>query len=225
MAFRFEQFLNARSAYGPTVDMSGHRLYFMADMTGVAALWSLPLGEVGAWPEPLVTGLDRVQAAYPSPTPGRLIVAADIGGAERTQLFLIDGPGTSPRRLTDDPTRSTTSAAGTLTERRSRFPRIAAIRTTSTSELLDVSTGERGRSGSPTPPLTPATSPRTADACWCVGRIPRRITTVFVVDVHNGSVTRLTPGGTPAVYENLGWSRDGSASTPSPTSAESIGRW
>src|SRR5436189_18245 len=102
MAFRFEQFLNARSAYGPTVDMSGHRLCFMADLTGAPALWSLPLGQDGAWPEPLVTGLDRVQAAYPSPISDGLIVASDVGGAERTQLFLLELPGTAPRRLTDD---------------------------------------------------------------------------------------------------------------------------
>src|SRR5262249_32268419 len=102
MAFRFEQFLNARSAYGPTVEMSGHRLYFMSDLSGVPALWSLPLGQDGAWPEPLLTGLDRVLAAYPSPRPGRLIVAADAGGTERTQLFLLDGPGTAPRALTAD---------------------------------------------------------------------------------------------------------------------------
>src|SRR5688572_22209191 len=102
MAFRFEQFLNARSAYGPTVDSSGRRLYFMSDTTGVPALWSLPLDRAGAWPEPLVTDLDRVQSAHPSPKPGRLVVSADVGGAERTQLFLLDGAGQLPRRLTHD---------------------------------------------------------------------------------------------------------------------------
>jgi len=96
MAYRFEQFLNARSAYGATVDSSGQWLYFMSDTTGVPALWSLPLDREGAWPEPLVTGLDRVQSAHPSPKPGRLIVSADVGGAERTQLFLLEEAGLLP---------------------------------------------------------------------------------------------------------------------------------
>src|SRR4051812_23370879 len=210
MAFRFEQFLNARSAYGPTVDVSGHRLYFMADVTGVSALWSLALGEDGAWPEPLVTSLDRVQAAHPSPTPGRLIVAADVGGAERTQLFLIDGPGTSPRRLTDDPDvihhfggwhpdGQTISLASNR-----RNPHYFDV------ELLNVSTGERR-----TLWQTDATSNAglfSPDGTMLL--VWREDTpsdqTVFVVDVRSGSVTRLTPGGTPAIYESLCWSRDSS---------------
>src|SRR5262249_4796235 len=32
---------------------------------------------------------------------------------------------------------------------------------------------------------------------------------VFSVTVQSGSIPRLTPGGTPAVYEGLGWSNDG----------------
>ncbi|MCC6176554.1 MAG: hypothetical protein IT305_14700 [Chloroflexi bacterium] len=66
MAYQFEQFLNARSAYGPTFDAGGRRLQFLSDLTGVPALWGLPLGAPDAWPEPLTTQLDRVQAAYPS---------------------------------------------------------------------------------------------------------------------------------------------------------------
>jgi dipeptidyl aminopeptidase/acylaminoacyl peptidase len=218
MAFRFEQFLNARSAYGPTVDKSGRRLYFMADTTGVPALWSLPLGPgrpdgawpEDGWPEPLVTGLDRVQAAYPSPLPGRLVVAADVGGAERTQLFLLDEPGTAPRPLTTDadvihhvggwhPDGRTISLSSN--RRDDRFFDV---------ELLNVESGERR-----TLWQTDATSnagPFSPDGTLLL--VKREDTpsdhTVFVVDVQSGSVTRLTPGGTPAIYESLCWTHDGS---------------
>jgi dipeptidyl aminopeptidase/acylaminoacyl peptidase len=215
MAFRFEQFLNARSAYGPTVDANGQRLFFMSDTAGAPALWSLPLGALGpaqtdgAWPEPLVTGLDRVQAAYPSPRPDRLIVAADVGGAERTRLFLLDGPGTSPRPLTHDPEvihhfggwhpdGRTISLASNR-----RDPHFFDV------ELLDVESGDRR-----TLRQTDATSnagPFSPDGTKLL--VLREDTpsdqTVFVVDVRTGSVTRLTPGGTPAVYQGLAWTPDG----------------
>src|SRR3954469_21082505 len=101
MSYRFEQYLNARSAYGATADAAGDRLYFVSDLTGTPQLWSLPLGREGAWPEPVAVNLDRVQLAVPSSKPGRLVLGADVGGDERMQLYLIDGLGVAPRRLTD----------------------------------------------------------------------------------------------------------------------------
>ena len=208
MTYRFEQFLNARSVYGPTVDAGGRRLYFLSDLTGVPALWSLALGDAGAWPEPLVTTLDRVQAAYPSRLPGRLVVAADVGGAERTQLFLLDRPGELPEPLTDDaeaihlfggwhPDNKTIAFS---TNRRD--PRHFDI------ELLNVETGERRV-------LWQTDGSYYADQFSPDGAslLVRRLDTpsdqaVFIVNVQTGGVTRLTPGGTPAVYENLTWTAD-----------------
>src|SRR5215212_3373016 len=108
MSYRFEQFLNARSAYGATVDAAGDRLYFVSDLTGSPQLWSLPLDPAGAtngaWPEPVAVNLDRVTLAIPSSKPGRLVLGADVGGNERMQLYLIDGLGVAPRLLTTDMT-------------------------------------------------------------------------------------------------------------------------
>ncbi|MGE3269156.1 MAG: alpha/beta fold hydrolase [Chloroflexota bacterium] len=209
MTFRFEQFLNARSVYGPTVDASGQSLRFLTDLTGVPALWSLEHEQAGAWPEPLVTGLDRVQAAYPSGQPGRLIVAADVGGAERTQLFLLDGPGELPVRLTEDdeaiylfggwhPDNKT--IAYSTNRRDARYFDV---------ELLDVETGERRV-------LWQTDGAYYADQFSPQGTslLVRRLETpqdqaVFLMDIKTGGVTRLTPGGTPAVYENLAWAQDG----------------
>jgi dipeptidyl aminopeptidase/acylaminoacyl peptidase len=210
MAYRFEQFLNARSAYGATVDASGRYLYFMSDTTGAPALWSLPLDRAGAWPEPLVTGLDRVQASHPSPKPGRLVVSADHGGAERTQLFLLERAGQSPPRLTLDdevihqfgswhPDGKTIAFSSNR-----RDPHHFDV------ELLDVETGARRV-------LWQVDATCNADAHSPAGHLllVRQENSlfdqvVFVIDIASGGVTRLTPGGTPAVYESLCWSRDGS---------------
>ena len=104
MTYRFEQFLNARSAYGATVDAAGDRIYFISDLTGSPQLWSLPTGDGEAWPEPVAVNLDRVMFATPSSKPGRLVFGADVGGNERLQLYLVDGSGRAPRALTDSPT-------------------------------------------------------------------------------------------------------------------------
>jgi dipeptidyl aminopeptidase/acylaminoacyl peptidase len=209
MAFQFEQFLNARSAYGPTVDASGRYLYFLSDTTGTPALWSLSLEREGAWPEPLVTGLDRVQAAHPSPMPGQLVVAADVGGAERTQLYLLEEHGRLPRPLTDDPEAihlfgswdpdGKTIALST----NRRDPRHFDV------ELLHVRSGDRQI-------LWQADATCYADEFSPDGQslLVRRVDTpsdqaVFVVDVASGAATLLTPSDRPAVYEHLTWSLDG----------------
>ncbi len=209
MAYRFEQFLNARSSYGPTVDVNGRVLYFLSDLTGVPALWSLDLAAPGAWPEPLITALDRVQAAHPSSVAGRLAVSADVGGAERTQLFLVEFAGQLPLRLTpkDDaiylfggwhPDAQTIAFSSN-----ERDPLFFDV------ELLSTETGERST-------IWQADATCYADAFSPDGKslLVRRIDTpsdqvVFVIDVQSGSVTRLTPGGTPAVYEDLAWTHDG----------------
>ena len=84
MKYRFDQFLCARSAYAPSIDAAGDRLYFIADIAGTPQLWSLPLDPPRGWPEPIGVQFDRVQWAHPSPRPGRLVLGADVGGNERT---------------------------------------------------------------------------------------------------------------------------------------------
>ena len=41
MTYGFDQFLNARSAYGAAVDAAGDRLLFISDLTGSPQLWAL----------------------------------------------------------------------------------------------------------------------------------------------------------------------------------------
>jgi dipeptidyl aminopeptidase/acylaminoacyl peptidase len=107
----FERFLQVRSSYGATFDASGKRLYFVSTISGVPNLWSLPQGianasrhfEDVAWPEPLALGPERVQYAFASSRPERLLFGRDRGGDERTELCLLDGIGTRPRVLTRAP--------------------------------------------------------------------------------------------------------------------------
>ena len=86
------------------MDAAGDRLYFISDLTGSPQLWSVRIDQAQAWPEPVAVNLDRVLFATPSSKPGRLVFGADVGGNERLQLYLVDGPGRAPRALTDSPT-------------------------------------------------------------------------------------------------------------------------
>src|SRR5438270_8339376 len=93
------QLLLVRSAYAGRFDASGRHLAFVADLGGVPQAWGV--AEKG-WPQLLVAPPDRVQTIHPGPVSGQLVVGADIGGNEHTQLLYSDSPGEAWRALTDD---------------------------------------------------------------------------------------------------------------------------
>jgi dipeptidyl aminopeptidase/acylaminoacyl peptidase len=211
MSYRFEQFLSARSAYGATADAAGDRLYFVSDLTGTPQLWSLPLHEAGAWPEPVAVNLDRVMLAVPSSRPGRLILGADIGGDERMQLFLVDGLGLAPRRLTEDlsvmhafggwhPDGKQISYASN--ERDARFFDIYT---------MDVESGESRR-------LFQGDGSYYAGGYSPDGRsvLVQRADissdqALYVLDVESGNLRRLTDDTPPSKFAHAVWSKDGAS--------------
>lgn len=96
------QLLLVRSAYAGRFDAGGGYLAFVADVGGVPQAWGVA---EKAWPQLLVAPPDRAQTVHPGPRPGQLIVGADIGGNEHTQLLYSDQPGGAWRALTDNPER------------------------------------------------------------------------------------------------------------------------
>jgi dipeptidyl aminopeptidase/acylaminoacyl peptidase len=102
----FERYLNIRTAYGPGFSPDGKHLSFLTDITGVAEVWSVPI-EMSAttptWPEQLTFGGERVLSAGFSPVADILLVSADTGGNERSQLHTLAADGTSFTKLTDRP--------------------------------------------------------------------------------------------------------------------------
>lgn len=102
--YTFERYLNVRTAYGASFSPDGSRLSFLSDMTGVAEVWGVPV-EIGAahpaWPEQLTFRGERVAAASYSPAADHLLVSADIGGNERTQLYRLGADGSAFQPLTD----------------------------------------------------------------------------------------------------------------------------
>ncbi len=101
--YSFERYLNVRSAYMPTFSPDGKRLSFLTDITGVAEVWSLPIdihASSPAWPEQLTFLGERVTGASYAPTTDVLLVSADVGGNERTQLYSLSADGSAFIALT-----------------------------------------------------------------------------------------------------------------------------
>ncbi|HEY2593332.1 MAG TPA: S9 family peptidase [Chloroflexota bacterium] len=98
-----QQLLRVRSASAGRFDADGTHLVFVADLSGVPQVWSIPRN--GGWPELQVAPPDRAQRIHVGPRAGQLAVECDVGGNEHTQLLYVDGPGAAPRALTDDGAR------------------------------------------------------------------------------------------------------------------------
>ncbi|HEX4205873.1 MAG TPA: S9 family peptidase [Ktedonobacteraceae bacterium] len=103
--YSFERYLNVRSASGASFSPDGQRLSFLTDISGVAEVWNVAISAQAArpsWPEQLTFRGERVSSATYSPKADLLLVAGDIGGNERTQLFLAQGDGSTVDALTND---------------------------------------------------------------------------------------------------------------------------
>jgi dipeptidyl aminopeptidase/acylaminoacyl peptidase len=99
LAYGFARYLKIRAAYGATWSPDGRRIAFLTDITGVPQAWEVPVG--GGWPEQLTFHDERVSGVRYSPKENRLIFSMDIGGNERSQLFLLENG--EERDLTEAP--------------------------------------------------------------------------------------------------------------------------
>ena len=103
--YGFERYLNIRTAYGASFSPNGTHMSFLTDITGVPEVWSVPidLAATTPWPEQLTFRGERVASARFSPTNEILLVSADIGGNERTQLHILGADGAAFTALTAQP--------------------------------------------------------------------------------------------------------------------------
>jgi dipeptidyl aminopeptidase/acylaminoacyl peptidase len=99
-SYDFARYLNIRSAYAPSFVPNGERLAFLTDITGVPQVWQVPAR--GGWPAQLTFFGDRVSLVEYSPADERAIVAMDVGGSERTQLYLLTAGGEQCLHLTGE---------------------------------------------------------------------------------------------------------------------------
>lgn len=104
--YPFERYLNVRMAYGASFSPTGDRLSFLTDITGVTEVWSVPIdmrSTSSAWPDQITFLGDRCMSATYAPKADTLLVTGDVGGNERTQLYLTSADGATFEPLTTKP--------------------------------------------------------------------------------------------------------------------------
>jgi len=202
------QLLRVRSAYAGHFDAGGY-LVFVADLAGVPQVWGV---STAGWPELLVAPPDRAQTIHPGPRPGQLVVGADIGGNEHTQLLYTDAPGDAWQALTDSPERI--HAAGSFAPDGNHLSFAANTRNPRWFDIFvrHLPSGEvrcvlEADSSNRAGPFSP-------DGRWLV--VVRSFSNahkeLWLVDVEGPEQPRLltTPNGE-ASYERPEWSPDGRA--------------
>lgn len=97
----FEQYLNIRSASSGTIAPDASRVAFLTNVTGTNQVWAVDAA--GGWPEQITFFPDRVQFVRWSPAGDRLLFGKDVGGNEKTQLYVAAPDGSSVEPLTDKP--------------------------------------------------------------------------------------------------------------------------
>src|SRR5215210_89752 len=91
LPYEFARYLKIRGAWGASWSPDGRRLAFLTEITGVPQVWEVSGGADGpSWPEQLTFYEERVSGAEYSPADDRLLFGMDVGGNERTQLFLLE---------------------------------------------------------------------------------------------------------------------------------------
>jgi dipeptidyl aminopeptidase/acylaminoacyl peptidase len=203
-----QQLLRVRSASAGRFDADGKHLLFVADLTGVPQVWSIAQG--GGWPELQVAPPDRVQTLHVGPKPGQLVVGADVGGNERTQLLYVDAPGAPWKALTADEEHIHNFGAFS--------PDGAAISYSANSRtgrwfdvyVLDLASGQSRRVLEDD--STNRAGPFSPDGAWqiVVRTFSNSRHELWLVDPDGRNAPRLlTPPGEEAVYEGPEWSADG----------------
>jgi dipeptidyl aminopeptidase/acylaminoacyl peptidase len=197
--------LRVRSAYAGRFDLDG-QLVFVADLAGVPQVWAV--GDAG-WPELLVAPPDRAQTIDLGPRPGQLLVGADVGGNEHTQLLYVETAGSPWRALTDRP--ESIYAAGGFSPDGSMVSFAANTRTPRWFDIYvqDLASGEVRRvlehdSSNRAGPFSP-------DGRWLI--VVRSLSSshqeLWLVNLQGQARPRLLTAPGEAIYDRPEWSPDG----------------
>jgi len=89
--YNIQRYMNIRWASRPTFSPDGSQLAFLTNITGTAQIWRI--SAEGGWPDQLTFFDDRVSFVQWSPTDELLVFGKDVGGNERTQLYVMPSDG------------------------------------------------------------------------------------------------------------------------------------
>ena len=96
--YDFSRYLNIKNAYGSSFTPGGDRLAFISNITGVPQVWQVSAG--GGWPDQLTFFGERISFVEYARNVERAVFGMDLGGSERTQLYLLTAGGEQTIHLT-----------------------------------------------------------------------------------------------------------------------------
>jgi dipeptidyl aminopeptidase/acylaminoacyl peptidase len=200
-AFDYARFLNVRRAYGPSFSPDGRRVAFVMDVTGVPQVFSIGVG--GGWPEQLTFTQERVGMVQFSPIADEMVVASDVGGDERVQLWRLSARGEEMTALTFDPSAMHPFGGWSPDGRR-----LAWVANDRDPRCFDVFVDGR---------RVLETDGNYAIECWrpdaealVISRSEGSFdNTLFELDMPSGRARELTPHEPPARFERAQYAPDG----------------
>jgi dipeptidyl aminopeptidase/acylaminoacyl peptidase len=98
--YDFARYLNIRGAYGSSFAPGGDRVAFITNITGVPQVWQVAAR--GGWPDQLTFFSERVSFVEYALSGDRALFGMDVGGSERTQLYLLTAGGEACIPLTPE---------------------------------------------------------------------------------------------------------------------------
>jgi dipeptidyl aminopeptidase/acylaminoacyl peptidase len=99
--YPIDNYLRIRRAHHPSISPGGDELVYLTDISGVDQVWKAPAD--GGTPEQMTHFSERVTFVDWSPSGDRIAFGKDIGGNERTQIFLTTPEGGLVIGITNDP--------------------------------------------------------------------------------------------------------------------------
>jgi dipeptidyl aminopeptidase/acylaminoacyl peptidase len=211
----FARYLNIRSAISPVLSPDGSRVAFLSDISGNLQVWSVATGrDVCEWPRQLTFFADKVWEVHGTSAASHLIAVSDVGGNERQQFYLISGYG-GPQ-TTHDVRRLTTNDQaihrfGAFSSDGQRILYTCNDRNGTDFDLyvLDIASGDvskicemSGNRGA----MAWSPDDRYALVAEAVGPLQVEL---YLVDLADGDVRRLTPEDEPARYSAAHWTDTG----------------
>ena len=99
--YTIEQYLNIKTATGPTFSPDGSQVAYLTNVTGTTQVWVVPV--TGGTPKQITNYEDNVGFVRWLQDGSGLIFGKARGGDENTQFFYMNPDGSGVRALTNDP--------------------------------------------------------------------------------------------------------------------------
>lgn len=197
--------------WSPSISPDGRRLAFVATLTGVPQVWTMPIE--GGFPTQVTAFSDPIQAVNWSPDGQYLAFLIFPGGGMNSQVYIVRPDGTELRRITDGGKETNLLGPWMHNTRSLRLTVSSARRDPTVMDVYgyDVGGSDGLRMLSQGNDLRAFLDISKDDKRAILYRMEDRVDeNLYLFDFSTGKETLLTPHDPPGVFPNGHFSPDGS---------------